>query len=72
MLGIADRLGSLEAGKAADLVLWDGDPLEVTTRAVAVFIDGRAMSMQNRQTRMLERYRTLDRGALPFAYRGKD
>lgn len=70
--GVADRLGSLEAGKAADLVLWDGDPLEVTTRAVAVFIDGRAMSMQNRQTRMLERYRTLDRGDLPFAYRGKD
>lgn len=72
MYGLGDRLGSLEVGKVADLVIWDGDPLEVTTRAVAVFIDGRAMSMQNRQTRMLERYRSLEPGDLPFAYRGKD
>lgn len=72
MYGLQGKLGSLEPGKAGDLVIWDGDPLEVTTRAVAVFIDGRAMSMQNRQTKMLERYRSLDRGDLPFAYRGKE
>lgn len=72
MYGLGDRLGSIEPGKAGDVVVWDGDPLEVTTRAVAVFIDGRAMSMQNRQTRMRERYKSLERGDLPFAYRGQD
>ena len=72
MYGVSDRLGSIEPGKAGDVVIWDGDPLEVTTRAVAVFIDGRAMSMQNRQTRMRERYKDLARGDLPFAYRGQD
>jgi imidazolonepropionase-like amidohydrolase len=72
MYGVGDRLGSLEAGKLADVVIWDGDPLEVTTRAVAVFIDGRAMSMQNRQTRLRDRYRDLTRSDLPFAYRGEE
>lgn len=39
-LGIEDRVGSLEEGKMADVVLWDGDPFSVYTRAEKVFIDG--------------------------------
>src|SRR5216683_4624127 len=39
--GIEDRLGSIEPGKDADLVIWSGDPLDVLSRAVRVFIDGR-------------------------------
>ncbi len=39
-IGIADRVGSIEPGKDADLVLTDGDPFEVSTRVEAVFIDG--------------------------------
>ena len=39
--GIADRYGTLEPGKDADVVIWDGDPLEVTTFPDAVFIRGR-------------------------------
>ncbi|GIX18124.1 MAG: imidazolonepropionase related amidohydrolase [Rhodothalassiaceae bacterium] len=39
-LGIADVTGSLEPGKAADLVLWNGDPFSVYTKAVQVYIDG--------------------------------
>jgi len=70
MYGVQDRLGSLEVGKAADLVIWDGDPLEVTTRPVQVLIDGRAMSLENRQTRLRDRYKDLSRGDLPHAYRG--
>jgi imidazolonepropionase-like amidohydrolase len=70
--GLADRLGSIEAGKLGDVVIWDGDPLEVTTRPTHVFIDGRLMSPNNRQTRMRERYKDLKRGDLPFPYRGQD
>ncbi|MBQ2954484.1 MAG: amidohydrolase [Clostridia bacterium] len=42
--GIADRVGSLEAGKDADFVLWDGDPLrDIQAKAVQVFVDGEAV-----------------------------
>jgi imidazolonepropionase-like amidohydrolase len=70
MYGAADRYGSIEIGKAGDLVLWDGDPLEVSSRPVAVYIDGRATSLVTRQTRLRDRYRDLSRGDLPHAYRG--
>ena len=40
MLGVADRVGSLEAGKDADLVIHDGDPLEAMTRIRMVIADG--------------------------------
>ena len=39
-LGIDDRTGSLETGKAADVVIWSGDPFSVYSRADQVFIDG--------------------------------
>jgi imidazolonepropionase-like amidohydrolase len=40
ILGIADRAGSIAVGRDADLVLWGGDPFELTTRVVAVLVDG--------------------------------
>ncbi|MGE5554240.1 MAG: amidohydrolase [Betaproteobacteria bacterium] len=40
IMGVADRLGSLEPGKDADLVVWSGHPLEVRSRPVAVWCDG--------------------------------
>ncbi|WDI32313.1 amidohydrolase family protein [Hyphococcus flavus] len=70
MLGVADQLGSLQPGRVADVVIWDGDPLEVTTVPEAVFIDGRPQDLNNRQRMLMERYRDLDRGDLPHAYRG--
>jgi imidazolonepropionase-like amidohydrolase len=66
--GLADRYGSLEPGKDADVVVWDGDPLEDTTMADAVFIHGVQMPTRTRQTELRERYRTL-KGDLPPAYR---
>lgn len=41
VMGIADRVGSLEVGKDGDLVLWSGDPLDVMQRALSVYIGGR-------------------------------
>ena len=66
--GIADHYGTLEPGKDADVVIWDGDPLELTTFADAVFIRGREMPMKSRQTELRDRYKDLG-GPLPPAYR---
>ena len=56
IFGLSDRLGTIEVGKQADLVIWNGDPLEVTTVAEQVFIGGRAMPMTSRQTQLRDRY----------------
>lgn len=56
MYGVANDVGSIEAGKAADLVIWPADPLELTTYPDQVFIDGTAISMESRQTLLRDRY----------------
>ena len=61
--GVADRVGSLEAGKDADVVVWSGDPFELTTTAEHVFIRGREMPKDSRQKELLERYK--DPAAMP-------
>lgn len=48
ILGIQDRVGSLEVGKDADLALYDGDPLEYTTHCVGVIINGKVVSTVKR------------------------
>jgi hypothetical protein len=65
--GVGDEVGSIATGRRADLVLWSGDPLEVSTVAEQVWLDGRAQSMRSRQTELRDRYlRGAD--ALPRAY----
>ena len=59
--GIADRTGSLEVGKDADVVIWSGDPFELSSHAEHVFIRGVEMPQTSRQTELLERYKTLER-----------
>ncbi|MGD8379203.1 MAG: amidohydrolase family protein [Gammaproteobacteria bacterium] len=54
--GVADHYGTLEPGMDADVVVWSGDPLEVTTFADRVFIQGRDIPMQSRQTLLRDRY----------------
>jgi len=56
VLGVAGQLGSIAPGMRADLVLWNGDPLEVNATADQVWLDGRAMPMRSRQTELRDRY----------------
>lgn len=69
IFGIGDSYGTLEPGKDADVVIWDGDPLEVTSAPVTVFIRGERIPMESRQKLLRDRYRDLSRTDPPFAYR---
>lgn len=62
ILGVADKVGSIEPGKLADLMLTDGDPLEITTHIEQVWVAGRPQSMESRQTRLFEKYDSRPRG----------
>ncbi|MEO9469573.1 amidohydrolase family protein [Parasphingorhabdus sp.] len=68
IMGMGSQLGSLKAGRKADVVIWSGDPLELSTQVEAVIIDGVEQSLSNRQERLRERYRNPTPGALPKAY----
>ena len=57
ILGVDGRIGSLEPGKDATLILTDGDILDLRTRVVGAYIDGRALDLSDRQKRLYERYR---------------
>lgn len=58
--GVADLVGSLEPGKAGDVVVWSGDPFEILTSVEHVFINGEEISYDTRQKALFEKYRTLE------------
>ena len=68
LLGLDADVGQLRAGAIADLVVWEGDPLELDTYPSHVFIRGEAMDLSNRQTKLRDRYLDL-KSELPPAYR---
>ena len=68
IFGMTDT-GTIAAGKRADLVVWDGDPLELQSAPVAVLIDGVAQPITSRQTELRDRYLRLQHDALPLGYR---
>ncbi len=70
MFDLDSQIGSLEAGKIADVVIWEGDPLELNTQPEVVFINGQRQDLGNRQQMLSDRYRDLSRSNLPHAYRG--
>ncbi|MGE3397133.1 MAG: amidohydrolase family protein [Sphingomonas sp.] len=67
-MGLGGEIGSLRPGRRGDVVIWDGDPLELATGVEAVWIDGVRQNLENRQTRLRDRYRRPQEGALPHAY----
>jgi imidazolonepropionase-like amidohydrolase len=68
-IGMGGEIGSLAPGRRADLVIWSGDPLEGSSAAEAVFIDGVRQPLDTHQTKLRDRYRDLSRRDLPEAYR---
>jgi len=67
-IGMGGRLGVLKPGAVGDVVIWDGDPLEVSSAPLRVFIDGIEQPLDNHQTRLRDRYRDLDESELPKAF----
>ncbi len=59
VFGVADRVGSLQAGRDANVVIWSGDPFEFSTYAERVFVRGREYTQMDRQELLTERYKTL-------------
>lgn len=56
ILGVSDRLGSLQAGKWANLVISDGDPMELTTNIVGVWVKGRPLPLTSKFTRLRDQW----------------
>jgi hypothetical protein len=67
IFGLGEEFGRIEPGYVADLVVWTGDPLDVTSVAEQVVIDGKPIEMVSRQTLLRDRY-LQDSGDLPRAY----
>ncbi|MBL8176386.1 MAG: amidohydrolase family protein [Bryobacterales bacterium] len=54
--GVDDRMGSIEKGKSADIILTDGDPLEVKTNVKRMFIQGREVDLESKHTKLYKKY----------------
>lgn len=57
LFGVAERYGTLEPGKVANVVIWSGDPFELSTDAERVFVRGREIAADSRQEMLMERYK---------------
>lgn len=67
--GIDARYGTLTAGREADIVIWDGDPLEPASAPVFVMVQGKEVSLQTRQKALRDRYDPRQHSNMPPAYR---
>jgi imidazolonepropionase-like amidohydrolase len=59
LFGVADRYGSLQPGRVANVVVWSGDPFEFSTRVEHVFVRGVRALAPSRQDELMQRYKTL-------------
>jgi imidazolonepropionase-like amidohydrolase len=58
IFGVADRIGSIEPGKIANIIVTDRDPLEVLTQVKYLFIEGRQIPLASRHTELYEKYKS--------------
>ncbi len=56
VIGVDDRVGSLEPGKDATLMITTGDPLEITTQVERVYIQGREIDLRDKHKQLYEKY----------------
>lgn len=68
LFGIATDYGRIEKGATAELVIWDGDPLEVTTNVEHIIIGGKLYAPVSRSSRLRDRYKIITRGEGNPAY----
>lgn len=68
IMGLGGEIGSLRPGRRADVVIWDGDPLELSSNVERMLIDGVEQPLTSRQTRLRDRYLSIDEQQLPQAY----
>jgi len=59
LFGVGDRVGSLQVGREANVVVWAGDPFELRTLPERVFLRGKEVQRNSRQDQLTERYKTL-------------
>jgi imidazolonepropionase-like amidohydrolase len=57
LFGLERDYGAVAPGRIANLVVWNGDPFELSTAPVAIFVRGQEMPLRSRQTELFERYR---------------
>ncbi len=57
VLGVSDRVGSLQMGRSADVVIWSGDPFEFSTRPEHVYVRGVEYTKKSRQDELTDRYK---------------
>ncbi len=57
ILGLGSEMGSIEVGKRADLIVTDGDPLQIVTNVERVFIGGVEVALENKHTRLYEQFK---------------
>ena len=67
VFGVSDEQGSIQKNQNANVVLWSGDPLDVTSAAEVVVINGKLIPMESRQTKLRDRYLPED-PSMPRAY----
>lgn len=67
VFGVSEQQGSIQKDKAANVVLWSGDPLDVTSAAEVVVINGKLIPMESRQTKLRDRYLS-ENPDMPRAY----
>jgi imidazolonepropionase-like amidohydrolase len=72
IFGVADRLGTIETGKLGNLMITDGDPLEIQTQVEYVFINGIPVDMDNRHRRLFEYYKSRPLPERPTATAGRN